>query len=106
MDPQIEEAAASLGARPFTVIRRIVLPTIAPAMLAGAGLAFARAIGEYGSVVLFSGNLPFRTEVASSWIFGLNQSGELPAAAAVSVVLLAVALIVLFVSACCGGGSG
>ena len=58
-------------------------------MLAGAGLAFARAVGEFGSVVLISGNVPFKTEVASSWIYSLSQSDELAAAAAVSVVLVA-----------------
>jgi sulfate transport system permease protein len=64
-------------------------------MLAGAGLAFARAVGEYGSVVLISGNAPFKTEVSSSWIYSLSQSDELGAAAAVSVVLVVVALTVL-----------
>ena len=64
-------------------------------MLAGAGLAFARAVGEFGSVVLISGNLPFKTEVASSWIYSLSQSDELGAAAAVSVVLIVIALAVL-----------
>ena len=58
-------------------------------MLAGAGLAFARAVGEFGSVVLISGNIPFKTEVASSWIFSLSQSDDLPAASAVSLVLVA-----------------
>ena len=77
------------------MLRRIILPSIAPAVLAGAGLAFARAVGEFGSVVLISGNLPFKTEVASSWIYSLSQSGDLQAAAAVSVVLVAVALAVL-----------
>ena len=62
-----------------------------------AGLAFARAVGEYGSIVLISGNIPFKTEVASSWIFSLSQSGALPAASAVSVVLVAIALLVLIV---------
>jgi sulfate transport system permease protein len=64
-------------------------------MLAGAGLAFARAIGEFGSVVLISGNLPFKTEVASSWIYSLSQSDSLGAAASVSVVLILIALGVL-----------
>jgi sulfate/thiosulfate transport system permease protein len=95
LDRETEEAAASLGASGAGVLRRVVLPGVAPAMLAGAGLAFARAIGEFGSVVLISGNLPFKTEVASSWIYSLSQSGSLPAAAAVSVVLVAVALLVL-----------
>jgi sulfate/thiosulfate transport system permease protein len=96
LDKESEEAAASLGASPPVVVRRVVIPSVAPAMLAGAGLAFARALGEFGSVVLISGNLPFKTEVASSWIYSLSQSGQLPAAAAVSTVLVATALIVLF----------
>lgn len=95
LDRETEEAAASLGATGTGVLRRIVLPSLAPAMLAGAGLAFARALGEFGSVVLISGNLPFKTEVASSWIYSLSQSGSLPAAAAVSVVLVTIALVVL-----------
>jgi sulfate/thiosulfate transport system permease protein len=95
LDREDEEAAASLGALPRTVFRRIVLPRLVPAMLAGAGLAFARAVGEFGSVVLISGNLPFKTEVASSWIYSLTQSYDFPGAAAVSVVLVAAALVVL-----------
>ena len=93
LDRETEEAAATLGASPAGVVRRVVLPSIAPALLAG--LAFARAVGEFGSVVLISGNLPFHTEVASSWIYSLSQSGDLSAAAAVSVVLVLIALFVL-----------
>jgi sulfate/thiosulfate transport system permease protein len=95
LDAETEEAASSLGASPRQVLRRIVLPSILPSVLAGAGLAFARAVGEYGSIVLISGNIPFKTEVASSYIFSLSQSGDLPGASAVSVVLVAIALIVL-----------
>jgi sulfate/thiosulfate transport system permease protein len=95
LDVETEEAAASLGASPSLVLWRIILPGLAPAMLAGAGLAFARAMGEFGSVVLISGNLPFKTEVASSWIYSLSQSDDLSAAAAISVVLVGVALLVL-----------
>jgi sulfate/thiosulfate transport system permease protein len=94
-DRETEEAAASLGASSPVILRRIILPSLAPAMLAGAGLAFARAIGEFGSVVLISGNLPFKTEVASSWIYSLSQSDSLGAAASVSVVLILIALGVL-----------
>jgi sulfate transport system permease protein len=94
-DREAEEAAASLGASSSVVLRRIILPSIAPAMLAGAGLAFARAVGEFGSVVLISGNVPFKTEVASSWIFSLSQSDALPSASAVSVVLIVIALVIL-----------
>ena len=76
-------AAASLGARPMAVFRRIVLPNLAPAILAGAGLGFARAVGEFGSVVLISGNLPFKTEVASVFIYGQIESDNTSGAAAV-----------------------
>lgn len=95
LDRESEEAAASLGASSTAVLRRIILPSLAPSMLAGAGLAFARAVGEFGSVVLISGNIPFKTEVASSWIFSLSQSDDLSGAAAISVVLVAIALVVL-----------
>jgi sulfate/thiosulfate transport system permease protein len=95
LDREVEEAASSLGASTWGVLRRVILPSIAPAMLAGAGLAFARAVGEFGSVVLISGNLPFKTEVASSWIYSLSQSDQLTGAAAISVVLVSVALLVL-----------
>lgn len=95
LDRETEEAASSLGASPLAVFRRVVLPGLTPAMLSGAGLAFARAVGEFGSVVLISGNLPFRTQVASAWIYSLSQSYELQAAAAVSTVLVVAALAVL-----------
>jgi sulfate transport system permease protein len=97
LDAEMEEAAASLGARRMTIFRRIVLPNLMPAILAGGALAFARAIGEFGSLVLLSGNIPFDTEVASVFIFGQIESGNTTGAAAVSVVLLAISLVVLFV---------
>jgi sulfate transport system permease protein len=95
LDRETEEAAASLGASPGAVLRRIVFPSIAPAMLAGAGLAFARAVGEFGSVILISGGIPFKTEVASAYIYSLYGSDALPAAAAVSTILVALALVLL-----------
>ncbi|MEA2389658.1 MAG: sulfate/thiosulfate transport system permease protein [Thermoleophilaceae bacterium] len=95
LDPEVEEAAASLGARPFQVFRRVVLPSITPAVLSGAALGFARAVGEFGSIVILAGNLPFKTEVASIFIYKRIQSDDPSGAAAVSVVLLAVSLIVL-----------
>jgi sulfate transport system permease protein len=95
LDLAMEEAAASLGARPLTVVRRILLPTLAPAIISGVALSFARAVGEYGSLVLITGNLPFKTEAGSVYIFGQIQDENLPAAAAVSVVLLLAALLVL-----------
>jgi sulfate transport system permease protein len=95
LDRSMEEAAASLGAGNRTVLRRIVLPTLVPAIISGVALAFARAIGEYGSLVLITGNLPFKTEAGSVYIFGQIENENLTAAAAVSVVLLLTALLVL-----------
>jgi sulfate transport system permease protein len=95
LDPEAEEAAASLGAGSLRIFASIVLPNLVPAILAGVALSFARAIGEFGSVVLISGNLPFKTEVASVYIFGQIESGGVSGAAAVAVVLLLVALLVL-----------
>ncbi len=96
LDTEMEEAARSLGARPAAVFRRIVFPNLLPAILSGAALAFARALGEFGAVVLISGNRPFRTEVASVYIFGQIESDNVTGAAAVSVVLLCLSLLVLF----------
>ena len=95
LDADVEEAAASLGAGRFTIFRRIILPTLAPAISAGAGLCFARALGEYGSVVLISGNLPFKTEVASVRMLSQIENDNLAGAAATATVLLAVSLVVL-----------
>ena len=95
LDREMEEAAASLGAGPLAVFRRIVFPNLRPAILAGIGLGFARAVGEFGSLVLITGNLPFKTEVASVFIFSQVESDNVTAAAAVSVVLLLVSFVVL-----------
>jgi sulfate transport system permease protein len=95
LDGSMEEAAASLGGGQLTVFRRIVLPNLVPAIVSGVALSFARAVGEFGSIVLISGNLPFKTEVGSVYIFSQIQDENLPAAAAVSVVLLLCALLVL-----------
>ncbi|HSS82075.1 MAG TPA: sulfate ABC transporter permease subunit CysT [Gaiellaceae bacterium] len=95
LDEDMEDAAASLGARPIGVFRKIVFPNLLPAVLSGVALAFARAVGEFGAVVLISGNIPFKTEVSSVYIFGQLQSGNGSGAAAVSVLLLAISLAVL-----------
>ena len=95
LDAEMEEAAASLGASAAQSFRRIVLPNLAPAIASGAALGFARAVGEFGSVVLVSGNIPFRTQVASVYIFGQMESDITSGVAAVSVVLLALSLVVL-----------
>ncbi len=95
LERDVEEAASSLGARGFTVFRRVVLPGLLPAIISGAGLSFARAIGEFGSVVLISGNIPFKTQIAPVRIFGLVESGDSAGAAALAVVLLLMSFGVL-----------
>lgn len=95
LDRESEEAAASLGASRVVIFRRIVLPALFPAIAAGAALSFARAISEYGSLVLLSGNLPLRTEVGSVRILTYIENGNLAAASAVASILLLVALVVI-----------
>lgn len=99
LDKETEEAAASLGASRLTIFFRIVLPALVPSLLSGMSLAFARSMGEFGSVVLMTGNIPFKTEVASVYIFGQIESGDVSGAAALSVVLLALAVITIGVVA-------
>jgi sulfate transport system permease protein len=94
MDREMEEAAASLGAGGFTVFRRIIFPNLLPGLGAGVALAYARALGEYGSVLLFAGGLP-NTMVSSVFIRQQIESGNETGAAAVSVVLLAASLVCL-----------
>ena len=95
LDTEMEDAAASLGASRFATFSRVILPNILPAILSGVALAFARAIGEFGAVVLISGNLPFKTEVLSVYIFGRIESGDPGGAAAASVAILAISFAVL-----------
>jgi sulfate transport system permease protein len=100
LDREAEQAAASLGASQPAVFRRIVLPQLLPAVVSGAALAFARAMGEYGSVVFISSNIPFKTEIASSLIYGKLQNSDSPQlatqqAGAIATVLLAVSVLVL-----------
>ena len=95
LDRDMEEAAASLGAGKVAVFRRIVFPNLLPAILSGVALAFARAIGEFGAVVLLSGNLPFKTEVASVYIFGQLNADNVNGAAALSLELLGISFLVL-----------
>jgi sulfate transport system permease protein len=95
LDGEMEEAAVSLGARPATVFTRVILPNLVPAILSGAAMSFARAVGEFGSVVLVAGNIPFHTQLASVYIFGQVESDDAVGAAAVAVVLLGLSLLVL-----------
>ena len=96
LDRDMEQAAASLGAGPAYTFRRIILPNLIPAMVSGTALAFTRSIAEFGSTVLISGNLPFKTQVAAVHIYSqLESSEDASGAAAVSTVLLVVALVAL-----------
>jgi len=95
LERDVEEAAMSLGASRFTTFRRVTLPAITPAIAAGAALAFARAVSEYGSLVLLSGNLPMKTEVTSVRILSSIENDNLQGAAAVATILLAISLLVI-----------
>jgi len=95
LDPEVEQAARSLGASGRQTLFRVVLPALAPAIAAGAALSFARAVSEYGSLVLISGNLALRTEVTSVRILTYIEGGQGAQAAAVATVILIVALIVI-----------
>ena len=102
LDRDAEQAATSLGASGVATFRRIVAPQLLPAVASGAALSFARALGEYGSLVLISSNLPFKTEIASSVIYGKLQDADNPArstqqAAAIATVLLVASAVVLLV---------
>jgi sulfate transport system permease protein len=88
LDAEVEEAARSLGASSAQTFRRVVFPNILPGILSGVALAFAKAVGEFGSLVIITGNLPYETEVSSVFIFGRIESGDTAGAAAVAVVLL------------------
>lgn len=95
LDREMEHAARSLGASELATFRRIVLPNILPGILSGVALAFARAIGEIGALVIISGSLPYRTEVASVYILSRVESGDQAGAAAIAVVLLLASFLVI-----------
>src|ERR671939_340227 len=95
LDRDMEEASVSLGASELQTFLRVILPNLLPAILSGAALGFARSVGEFGSVVLITGNIPFDTQVASVYIFGQVESDRVTDAAAISVLLLVISLVVL-----------
>ena len=97
LDRETEEAAASLGASNWTIFTKVMLPALLPSLLSGAGLAFSRAIGEFGSVVLIGGAVPGETEVSSQWIRTLIENDDRTGAAAISIVLLVISFVVLFI---------
>ncbi|MGC4174673.1 sulfate ABC transporter permease subunit CysT [Demequina sp.] len=95
LDPEVEQAARSLGASGRQTLTRVILPALTPAIAAGAALSFARAVSEYGSLVLISGNLALRTEVTSVRILTYVEGGQPAQAAVVATVILVVALLVI-----------
>jgi len=97
LDVNQPEAARTLGAGPWTIFFRVILPTIRPAIFTGGLLSFARALGEFGSLVIVSGNIPMQTQTAAVYIYGQVEAGNPEAASGVSVVLLAVALLVTLI---------
>ncbi|MCB0937515.1 MAG: sulfate ABC transporter permease subunit CysT [Mycobacterium sp.] len=97
LDREVEEAAASLGANNTIIFTRVILPALLPSLLSGSGLAFSRAIGEFGSVVLIGGAVPGETEVSSQWIRTLIENDDRTGAAAISIVLLVISFIVLLI---------
>jgi len=97
LDTDVEDAAASLGANRFTVLRRIVLPALLPAIFAGASMSFARGLSEYGSLVLLSSNSPHRTETVSVRLFSFIEQSNTRSASALATILLVVALLAIVV---------
>lgn len=95
LDAEVEEAAASLGASRVQTLRRVILPEVWPALLTGFALAFARALGEYGSVVFISGNMPMRTEIATLLIVTKLEQYDYAGATAIAVVMLVMSFVLL-----------
>ena len=96
-EPEIEEAAAASGASRWQTFHRVILPTLFPAIVTGFALAFARALGEYGSVVFVSGNMPFKTEIAPVLIVARLEEFAYAEATAIAVVLLVMSFAMLVV---------
>jgi sulfate transport system permease protein len=95
LEPEIEDAAASLGANPWQTFRRVIFPAIFPALITGVTLAFARAIGEYGSVVFISGNMPMRTEIPALLIITKLEQYDYAGATAIAAVMLMLSFALL-----------
>ncbi len=97
IDKEVEEAAATLGANRFQTIRRVLLPGLAPAVLTGFALAFARGVGEYGSVIFIAGNLPYVSEIAPLLIVIRLEEFNYPAATAIAAVMLIISFAMLLI---------
>ncbi|ATG47802.1 sulfate ABC transporter permease subunit CysT [Celeribacter ethanolicus] len=98
LDPTLEQAAETLGARPWAIFARVVFPALLPAWLAGSTTAFARSLGEFGAVVFIAGNLPMKTEIASLLAYIRLEEYDYNGAAAIALALLAFALLLLLTS--------
>lgn len=96
LDKQYEEAARTLGADPWTIFRRVIFPELRSPLITGFGLAFARGIGEYGSVVFIAGNMPYQTEIAPLMIMSKLEQYDYYSAAAIALVLLVLSFAILF----------
>jgi sulfate transport system permease protein len=97
MEKDMEEAAQTLGASRFCTFKRVVLPPLIPAVLTGAALSFSRALGEFGSIVVLSGNIPFKTQVSAVYIYGEIESNSIESALGTAAVLLICSLAVILV---------
>lgn len=97
MEKDMEEAAKSLGASPISIFLKIILPELSPAMLTGTALSFSRALGEFGSIVIVAGNIPMKTQVASVYIYGEFESGNIPGALGISLILLFSSFSIIFI---------
>jgi len=97
LEQELEEAAATLGANRFQTITRVILPRLLPAILTGFALAFARAVGEYGSVIFIASNIPYKSEIAPLLIVIRLQEFNEPAASAIGMVMLVIAFVMLLV---------
>jgi sulfate transport system permease protein len=98
IQPDVEEAAATLGAYRGAIFRKVIFPAILPAYLTGCSLAFARCLGEFGAVIFIAGNLPLKTEIAALLIFIRLEEYDYPAAAAIAMVLLVTAFTILLLT--------
>lgn len=96
IETELEEAASALGANRFQIITKIILPILFPALLTGFALAFARGVGEYGSVIFIAGNQPFKTEIAPLMIISRLEEYDYEAATTIAVVMLAISFVILF----------
>jgi sulfate transport system permease protein len=98
LDRTQEYAASTLGAEGLTIFRRIILPPLTLPIITGALLCFARAVGEFGSIVIVAGNIPFRTQTAAVYVFGEVESENRLGASAVSIAMIAISLSLLLIA--------